>query len=316
MSLIPTILETFSKGGDNYAKHVLNTPGQNGDKITVTQNLKTGELFICVADGAVSPYFITFDGEATDAWASRMMHFFMIRHVHQGKKLALAQDIIRGAIPAYAKMCDVFRAECETEFHFDGTLKPNEKLSAKVWNPACAFVAASFHMNGSISIAQGTDCTVSAIYADGSIRVLTPDKHVELLHQGKLNSTSAKGLPQDRIANGENPETILAEEFEINYYNRETAYNKPDGIAVFNGEMELISDFCIQNLFISPEAAQKIDKLVFISDGMVPGQLKTEDAVRHIATHGAEDYYNNVLIPHFKGANPVPTDTSAVVVQL
>ena len=288
--------------------------GSNGDSYITMIHPESKELFVAVMDGAVSPYFYKINGEATDAFASRQMKNIMQEKAKQYHFLPSAQSIVAASIDDYAKLCNKIRPTIETELRNNRYLSQHERLTAKVWNPACAFVTAVFHVDGSISIAQATDCTVSSIDKSGRINVLTPDTHEKLSKLGKLHGLPER--PETSIKNGKDPKDVLAREFKINQLNRENCYNQPDGIGVFNGEYELMTSGCLNTIIISPEEAACLDKLVLVSDGMTPGRNEIGKAISYIVQHGAAHYYSYRLAPHFNGRNPIPTDATSIVVDL
>jgi hypothetical protein len=310
-------IETYTRSGDNYAKRLLsNQTGHsyNGDKLVVKRHNKSNEVVVGVLDGASSPYFYNMVLENTDAWSSRVMREMLEKNVNRYDILPPAEELVADIIDDYAFLCDAYRPVYQKQLEDDGHIDPNHQLTAKVWNPACAFVVAVFHQDGSISIVQATDCTISTIDHMGQIDILTPDTHETLRKSGKLARLPES--PEESLAKGIKPETVLAREFEVIRKNRANFYNQPNGLGVFNGERDMLNSGCLHTSVISAEDLKQIKQLVLVSDGMTPDRNNIKRSIAYIAQYGADDYYDNELVPHFGGRNPVPTDTTSIVITL
>lgn len=311
---MPIIHEIFTYPGDNYSKKVLNQHiGSNGDKWVARRHPVSKELFVAVIDGAASPYFYKVQGEATDSFSARNIEELLKEKVLEGDSLPQAHDIMASIVDEYANICNQLRPIIEARLKIEGTLAINETLIPKIWNPASTFVAAVFHLDGSISICQAADCTISSVNTNGDITILTPDKHHELQQKGKLKVL--KRTPDELIADGADPVDLLKKEFKINQKNRKNRYNQKGGIAVLNGEQEMLTCGCLHTSVISAKDAQDIEQLVLVSDGMTPDRDNIKQSIDYIVTHGAPRHYAYRLAQHFK-RSPIPTDTTSIVVNL
>jgi hypothetical protein len=284
--------------GDNFSK---SDPHLSGDD-WIAHPFQDAR--VCgVLDGARSPYYGLKDiaGFPSDVFAAR---WFKQEMLHQ----LLDHPFV--PLSAHVQKVNYLYGDMWPQLLMNEGLP---YIDRKINAPAAAFAFAMLR-EGQLTWAQGADCVLYLVLANGQVIKLEGDQFAEIVPEKKNQMTyvSAETL----LAKGTPTEDILRHENGMIAHNRALIYNQTGGIAVLNGEPSLNGIMKTGMLDVSAHLGTGA-QVIAMTDGCFQKlgsnyELAAMMATQQIAEEGLGAFKDMLL--NLK--DPFPTEATAVVMAL